>query len=304
MRGTKTLRVQAGDQELVHKFWLANIRDPCIIGLDLLTRWGACVDVPPTTSGPAPPQPAPASTAEPATLPSAETSKAIHDLWQHSSDGLDSQQRHQLKLLLDDYVDIIAARDEDCRQTGLVPHAIETGSAQPIRLCPHRLALTKRQAAEDKGPRHSGPGWELRTPVDLVFGAPPEPEIAGGKEMDYFRRLRDRLQVVHDYNRWAQANSGVQQKRAYDTRCRGQAFLPGDKIWMYCPVRKKGVSPKLRSHWQGPGEIKIRAFLFRETDVYKTQLKRVWSRLGIRGTGIGWKTDLCLTTHSSAPAIS
>jgi len=36
---------QAGDQELVHKFWLANIRDPCIIGLDLLTHWDACVEM-------------------------------------------------------------------------------------------------------------------------------------------------------------------------------------------------------------------------------------------------------------------
>ena len=24
---------------------------------------------------------------------------------------------------------------------------------------------------------------------------------------------------------------------------------------MYCPVRKRGVCPKLRSHWHGPGEI-------------------------------------------------
>ena len=45
MRGKGPLRVHVGDQELVHEFWLANIRDPCIIGLDLLTRWGACVNV-------------------------------------------------------------------------------------------------------------------------------------------------------------------------------------------------------------------------------------------------------------------
>lgn len=96
-------------------------------------------------------------------------------------------------------------------------------------------------------------GRELRTLVDLVFGAPPEPEIAGVKEMDYFRRLRDRLQVVHDYTRQAQANSGVQQKRAYNTRCRGRALMPGDKEWVHCPVRKKGISPKLRNH--GPGEV-------------------------------------------------
>ncbi|CAI5682786.1 unnamed protein product [Oreochromis niloticus] len=100
-------------------------------------------------------------------------------------------------------------------------------------------------------------GRELRTPVDLVFGSPPppEPEIDGGPEMDYYRRLRERLQVVHDYTRQAQASAGVRQKRAYDTRCWGEAFVPGDKVWVYCPVRKRGVSPKLCSHWQGPAEV-------------------------------------------------
>uniref|UniRef100_A0A669BLT9 Gypsy retrotransposon integrase-like protein 1 n=1 Tax=Oreochromis niloticus TaxID=8128 RepID=A0A669BLT9_ORENI len=98
-------------------------------------------------------------------------------------------------------------------------------------------------------------GRELRTPVDLVFGSPPEPGIVGGPEMDYYRRLRERLQVVHDYTRQAQASAGVRQKRAYDTRCRGGAFVPGDKVWVYCPVRKRGVSPKLCSHWQGPAEV-------------------------------------------------
>ncbi|CAI5681075.1 unnamed protein product, partial [Oreochromis niloticus] len=72
-------------------------------------------------------------------------------------------------------------------------------------------------------------GRELRTPVDLVFGSPPEPEIDGGPEMDYYRRLRERLQVVHDYTRQAQASAGVRQKRAYNTKCRGEAFVPGDK---------------------------------------------------------------------------
>ncbi|CAI5661243.1 unnamed protein product [Oreochromis niloticus] len=98
-------------------------------------------------------------------------------------------------------------------------------------------------------------GRELRTPVDLVFGSPPEPEIDGGPEMDYYRRLRERLQVVHDYTRQAQASAGVRQKRAYNTKCRGEAFVPGDKVWVYCPVRKRGVSPKLCSHWQGPAEV-------------------------------------------------
>lgn len=98
-------------------------------------------------------------------------------------------------------------------------------------------------------------GRELRTPVDMVFGAPPEPEIAGGKEMDYLRRLRERLHEVHEYARQAQAGSGVRQKRVYDNRCRGQDFGAGDLVWVYCPVRKKGISPKLCSQWQGPAEV-------------------------------------------------
>ena len=198
MRGKKGLTIQAGGHVLVHKFWLANIRDPCIIGLDLLKRWRALVDVSKATitlgtetlalqsgrrkkkqpngqrtsrqaaaalqapshcvspsastptSVPAQPQPAPASSPEPAVPPSAETTEAIKDLWQRSKDGLNPQQCQELKQLLEDYMDIFAARDEDCKHTGLVQHAIDTGSAKPIRQRPHRLSLAKRQVAEDK----------------------------------------------------------------------------------------------------------------------------------------------------------
>ncbi|XP_056134958.1 adhesion G-protein coupled receptor D2 [Lampris incognitus] len=82
-----------------------------------------------------------------------------------------------------------------------------------------------------------------------------EPEIAGDTELDYCRRLTDQLQVGNEYIRQAQANSGVLQKRAYDTHCGGHAFVPGDKLGMFCPVRTKGISLKLHSDWQGPGKI-------------------------------------------------
>ena len=45
-------------------------------------------------------------------------------------------------------MDIFAARDKECTQTGLVQHTIDTGMAAPIRLRPYRLALAKREAAE------------------------------------------------------------------------------------------------------------------------------------------------------------
>uniref|UniRef100_A0A3P9LUG1 Gypsy retrotransposon integrase-like protein 1 n=1 Tax=Oryzias latipes TaxID=8090 RepID=A0A3P9LUG1_ORYLA len=98
-------------------------------------------------------------------------------------------------------------------------------------------------------------GRELRTPVDLVFGAAPEPEITGGLELDYVRQLKDRLGEVHRLAVEAQREAGVKQKRVYDTCAHGPVFGQGDRVWVYCPVRKRGLSPKLMSHWQGPGEI-------------------------------------------------
>lgn len=194
MRGTKRLKVQAGAQELVHKFWLADIRDPCIIGLDLLTRWGACVNVlgetitlgtevvalqsgraapppmPSIASGPAHPQATLAASIAPAVSSSSETVEAVRDLWERSSAGLDPEQQHQLKCLLENYMDIFAAKDKDCTQTGLVQHSIDTGSAQPIRLRPNRLALSKQQAAEEKICEMAAAG--VIEPSDSPWAAP------------------------------------------------------------------------------------------------------------------------------------
>ncbi|KAJ3601447.1 hypothetical protein NHX12_032415 [Muraenolepis orangiensis] len=45
MVGTKVVHIRMGDQEMMQEVWLAPIQDPCIIGLDLLARWGAQIDV-------------------------------------------------------------------------------------------------------------------------------------------------------------------------------------------------------------------------------------------------------------------
>ncbi|KAJ8376186.1 hypothetical protein SKAU_G00067660 [Synaphobranchus kaupii] len=39
LRGKKEVTVSG--QEVSHEFWLADIADSCIIGLDLLKRWGS-----------------------------------------------------------------------------------------------------------------------------------------------------------------------------------------------------------------------------------------------------------------------
>ncbi|KAF4117924.1 hypothetical protein G5714_002477 [Onychostoma macrolepis] len=71
-------------------------------------------------------------------------------------------------------------------------------------------------------------GRELRTPADLVFGSPPEPEIAGGPELDYFRWLKEHLSTVHQLAREALEDTGARQKRTYMGLPLGQGAKCGD----------------------------------------------------------------------------
>src|SRR4029434_5610102 len=45
MKGRKALPVSIAGRTVQHWFWLANIQDKSIIGLDLLTLWGARVNI-------------------------------------------------------------------------------------------------------------------------------------------------------------------------------------------------------------------------------------------------------------------
>jgi len=144
-----------GDQEMVQEVWLAHIQDPCIIGLDLLARWGAQIDVSRARltigaetivlhtglGGRARQNHCQTVAAPPSTAAARGSTK-------RSCEGLDDHQRQELKKLLDDNV----------------------------RSC-------------------SGGNSEH------LFGAPPELEIAGGAELDYYRRLTDRMIMVHEYTR-------------------------------------------------------------------------------------------------------
>lgn len=55
---------------------------------------------------------------------------------QNSCIGLNSQQCHLLKCLLDDFVEIFSATDENCKQTRLAQHFINISFAQLICLQP------------------------------------------------------------------------------------------------------------------------------------------------------------------------
>lgn len=216
MRGRKVLTVSIAGRSVQHAFWLADIQDCSIIGLDLLSVLEATVDVRkaqlrlgeataslqivreestkksavaagggiicdalsagrPRRKGSVQPGPRckhhayrcqgqeeAAQVSPPARrgsttqrdrgtiLPSEETRQAVLELCERNQEGLLPTQRTLLKRLLEEFMDIFAARDEECVGTDLVQHDIDTGSARPIRLRPRRLPLAKRAAAEQK----------------------------------------------------------------------------------------------------------------------------------------------------------
>lgn len=92
-------------------------------------------------------------------------------------------------------------------------------------------------------------GRELRLPCDLLFGRPPD---APSSPEDYVCELQERLECVHEFARNRINIATEKMKTRYDTRATEHEFHEGDKVWFWNPIRRKGLSPKLQSNWDGP----------------------------------------------------
>ena len=107
-------------------------------------------------------------------------------------------------------------------------------------------------------------GRELRLPMDLVTGRPPDDE-APTVRTEYAVALQERLTEVHHQVRNNLQFAGEAMKRQYDRRTRTASFVEGDQVWLHNPCRRKGLSPKLQSPWEGPYTVveKITEVTFR-----------------------------------------
>ena len=97
-------------------------------------------------------------------------------------------------------------------------------------------------------------GRELRLPVDLATGRPPQEE-ATPLATSYAQALQESMKSVHDHARRHLNTSGRSMKARYDDQAREAVFEAGDRVWLHNPRRKKGLSPKLQSPWEGPYDV-------------------------------------------------
>ena len=44
----------------------------------------------------------------------------------------------------------------------------------------------------------------------------------------------------------------------YESRATRHVYTESDKVWLWNPTRKQGLSPKLQTHWEGPYTVRKR----------------------------------------------
>lgn len=118
----------------------------------------------------------------------------------------------------------------------------------PAMLMAYRSAVHE---ATDYTPARLMFGRELRLPVDLATGRPPDVSLPTVTS-DYAVALQESMVEVHRRVRGKLKVAGQSMKEVYDRRKRDVRYSVGDRVWLHNPRRKRGLSPKLQSPWEGP----------------------------------------------------
>ncbi|KAJ8982074.1 hypothetical protein NQ317_015586 [Molorchus minor] len=88
-----------------------------------------------------------------------------------------------------------------------------------------------------------------------LFGCPPGEDVAGE---DYVTTLRRRMDDIHDQVRSNIQSASDRMKETYDIGAQNYGYQSGDLVWLYNPQRRRGLSPKLQTLWEGPYEVLTR----------------------------------------------
>ncbi|GFW24344.1 uncharacterized protein TNCV_605911 [Trichonephila clavipes] len=92
-------------------------------------------------------------------------------------------------------------------------------------------------------------GRDLRLPADLLFSRSPDAPLV---PEEYIEKLQARMEEMHHLARKRIGMASEKMKTRYDARATGHDFHEGDKVWLWNPKRRKGLSPKLQTNWEGP----------------------------------------------------
>ncbi|CAG2220993.1 Retrovirus-related Pol polyprotein from transposon 17.6,Retrovirus-related Pol polyprotein from transposon 297 [Mytilus edulis] len=113
-------------------------------------------------------------------------------------------------------------------------------------------------ASTSKTPNSMLFGREVTLPLQAVIPQP-DTEIQENRSPDdYVAHLQNKLKENHAFARKALKKVSIYQKKRYDLNAKKRIFKRGEAVWIYDPIRKKGVCSKLTPKWKGPFIIEKR----------------------------------------------
>jgi len=92
----------------------------------------------------------------------------------------------------------------------------------------------------------------LRDAVLPIEAALCPPTFSYAVADDYKEEAKVRLQEAYTLVNENLQKKQQKQKEHYDDASKETHYTEGDKIWLYTPVTKPGLSAKLTHHWHGP----------------------------------------------------
>ena len=97
-------------------------------------------------------------------------------------------------------------------------------------------------------------GRDARLPSDVIWGTPSDID----DDEEYGIYVTRRLRRAFELARSSQSSADAQRKLYYDACHEYVLFEPGSLVLLHSNVRKPGLSPKLRQHFDGPYRVQNR----------------------------------------------
>ncbi|KAJ8949446.1 hypothetical protein NQ318_007547 [Aromia moschata] len=297
VHGELNVKIQLGSKIMYHRVLTADIRDDCILGLDILSKHGFVVDVKNKTIQIQNEEIVMAPklqdynksrriiVEEDIQIPQGSENIIIAKL-DGNGEGLstgivEASERNDGLLVARSLVQInyqIPVRIANISDKKIILKKNEVlGRCEPVERVVKCEEINQTQTNQAR----------VRDPTIteslLKNAAHLEPEEAR-KARQFLDRYQDvfangnitgRTKFVEDLRReWIRIHRFAREKlkihsdkmkQRLDTTSTETAFKPGDAVWLYAPKRTKGKSPKLQSNWEGPYTIikKINDLVYR-----------------------------------------
>ena len=122
----------------------------------------------------------------------------------------------------------------------IIGRMLDTSERDWDMLLPYVMAAYRASRHEATGftPNYLMLGRELRAPVDLIYGTPPQ-EVPATYD-DYTEEVADRMRTAYSIVRDSLKRSAERNKLYYNLRVKPKQYQPGNWVYYYNPRKFKG----------------------------------------------------------------